>query len=78
MTQQTMLEISSPFDVHCPLGHGVAMFMIIGSFTANPQFIVKLYKTGEVRSVDSNDIRVYGSPSYGESLTPEIPEGWIK
>jgi hypothetical protein len=78
MMQQTLLEINSPFDVHCPLGYGVALFLVAGSFTSNPQFIVKLYNTGEVKSVDTNDIRIYGSPSYGEALKPEIPNGWKK
>lgn len=78
MTQQTILELSNPFDVHTPLGHTVAMFLIIGSFTSNPQLICKIYRTVIIKSFDTNDVRVYGSPSYGEPLVPEIPEGWIK
>lgn len=73
---QTILEINSPFDVHCPLGHAVALFLIAGSYSSNPQFIVKLYKTGEIKSVDTNDIRMYGSPTYGEPLIPNIPNDW--
>lgn len=77
MTQQTMLELANPFDVHTPLGHGIAMFLIAGSYAANPQFIVKLYDSGQIKSFDSNDVLMYGSPTYGEPLKPEtIPTTW--
>ena len=78
MTQQTLLEISDRFDVHTPLGYGLAMFLVCGSSTSNPQLIVKLYNSGILKSFDLNDIRVYGSPSYGEDIKPQIPENWIK
>jgi hypothetical protein len=70
MIIQTIHEILNPFDVETPLGYGVAIFMIAGSIHSNPQFIVKLYETGEVRTVDQNDIKIYGNPTAGESLTP--------
>jgi len=35
-----------------------------------PQFIVRFYNTGELRTVDQNDLRVYGNPTAGESLKP--------
>lgn len=77
MIVQTIHEILNPFDVYVKeLGHGVAMFMIAGSITSNPQFMVKFYHTGDIRTVDQNDIKIYGNPTAGEKLIPEIPEEW--
>ena len=70
MIVQTIHEILNPFDVETPLGYGVALFLIAGSVHSNPQFIVKMYDTGILRTVDQNDIRVYGNPSAGEKLEP--------
>jgi hypothetical protein len=70
MIVQTIHEILNPFDVETPLGYGVAIFMIAGSIHSNPQFIIKLYNSGDVRTVDQNDIKIYGNPSNGESLIP--------
>jgi hypothetical protein len=71
MIIQTIHEIVNPFDVEVKkLGHGVAIFMIAGSIHSNPQFIVRLYNTGEVRTVDQNDIQIYGNPTTGEPLVP--------
>jgi len=71
MIIQTIHEILNPFDVETPLGYGVAIFMIAGSIHSNPQFIVKLYETGEVRTIDQNDIKIYGNPTAGETLKPK-------
>jgi hypothetical protein len=72
MIIQTIHEILNPFDVEVrELGHGVALFIIAGSIHSNPQFIVRFYHTGELRTVDQNDIRVYGNPTAGESLNPK-------
>lgn len=72
MIVQTIHEILNPFDVEVrELGHGVALFMIAGSIHSNPQFIVRFYHTGEIRTVDQNDLRVYGNPTSGESLQPK-------
>lgn len=72
MITQIIHEIVNPFDVEVrELGYGVAIFMIAGSIHSNPQFIVRLYNTGELRTVDQNDLRVYGNPSAGESLAPK-------
>ena len=77
MITQTIHEIHNPFDVYVKeLGHCLAMFLISGSVTSNPQFIVKIYHSGELRTVDQNDMRVYGNPSAGEKLVPEIPMEW--
>jgi hypothetical protein len=73
MTVQTIHEILNPFDVEVKdLGYGVALFMIAGSIHSNPQFIVRFYHTGVLRTVDQNDIKVYGNPSNGENLKPSI------
>jgi hypothetical protein len=71
MIIQTIHEIVNPFDVETPLGYGVAIFMIAGSIHSNPQFIIRLYETGEVRTVDQNDIKIYGNPTAGETLKPK-------
>ena len=71
MIVQTIHEILNPFDVQTPLGYGVALFMIAGSIHSNPQFVVKMYDTGILRTIDQNDIRVYGNPSNGEKLIPQ-------
>ena len=71
MIIQTIHEIVNPFDVEVKkLGHGVALFMIAGSIHSNPQFIIRFYNTGEVRTVDQNDIQIYGNPTTGEPLKP--------
>jgi hypothetical protein len=72
MIVQTVHEILNPFDVEVrELGYGVALFLITGSIHSNPQFIVRFYHTGELRTVDQNDLRVYGNPTAGESLKPK-------
>jgi hypothetical protein len=72
MIVQTIHEILNPFDVEVrELGYGVALFMIAGSIHSNPQFVVRFYHTGELRTVDQNDITVYGNPTTGESLIPK-------
>ncbi len=71
MIVQTIHEILNPFDVEVrKLGHGVVLFMIAGSIHSNPQFIVRFYHSGDIRTVDQNDIKIYGNPTTGESLKP--------
>jgi len=78
MITQTVHEIHNPFDAYAKqLGECLVMFMITGSVTSNPQFIVRIYHSGLIRTVDQNDLIVYGNPTTGESLTPPIPEDWI-
>ena len=43
---------------------------------SNSILYVKMEKTGELKHFDSNDVRLYGSPTYGEDLVPPIPSGW--
>jgi len=71
MIYQTIHEIMNPFDVDTPIGYGVALFMISGSIHSNPQFVVRFYDTGIVRTIDQNDIKIYGNPTTGEKLKPE-------
>lgn len=65
MIVQTIHEILNPFDVSTPLGDGTALFVIAGSIHSNHQFIVRMYNTGDVRTIDQNDIRIYGNPMDG-------------
>lgn len=79
MIVQTVHELVNPFDAYArELGHCLVMFMIVGSVHSNPQFIVRIYDSGIVRTVDQNDLILYGNPTTGESLTPPIPEDWCK
>lgn len=70
MIIQSIHEIVNPFDVETPLGYGVALFIISGSIHSNPQFIVRIYNSGIIRTIDQNDIRIYGNPTTGEPLKP--------
>ena len=64
---QTIHEIQDPFDVKTPLGEGTALFLIAGSMHSNPNFIVRLYESGDLRTFDQNDIKVYGNPMQGNA-----------
>jgi hypothetical protein len=77
MTHQTLLELSEPLTVHTPLGKGTALIVTTPSYLGNSTWYVKL-DNGEIKHFDSNDIRIYGSPTYGESLVPKIPHEWVK
>lgn len=77
MITQTIHEIHNPFDGYVRhLGECLVMFLISGSVTSNPQFIVRIYSNGLVRTVDQNDLIIYGNPSCGEPLVPYIPDDW--
>jgi hypothetical protein len=79
MILQGVHEILNPFDAFAKgLGYCLVMFMIPGSVTSNPQFVVRIYENGFLRTVDQNDLIVYGNPTAGEKLIPEIPENWKK
>lgn len=76
---QTIHEIENPFDVYVrELGHAMCLFLISGSVSSNPQFIVRIYHSGDIRTVDQNDVKMYGNPTAGEKLVPEIPKEWEK
>lgn len=77
MITQTIHEIHNPFDAFArELGECLVMFLISGSVTSNPQFIVRIYETGLLRTVDQNDLILYGNPTANEPLVPNIPEDW--
>lgn len=77
MTHQTILEVSNPFDVYVKeLGEAMVKFIILGSTSSNPQYIVRLYGSGFNRVVDMRDIIEYGNPTTGEPLIPSIPIEW--
>lgn len=76
MTHQTILELSNPLDGFAKhLGYCMAMYLIMPSSLSNPQFIVRIYGSGDVRVVDQNDIKLYGNP-FIDGLNPPIPEEW--
>lgn len=77
MMQQTMLELANPFDAFAKhIGYVLVKYMFIGSSSSNPQFMVKVYHKGDLRTVDQNDLKEYGNPAAGEKLEPPIPEDW--
>jgi hypothetical protein len=77
MITQTIHEIHNPFDGYArQLGECLVMFMIAGSVTSNPQFVIRVYNTGILRTVDQNDLIIYGNPTAGEELVPNIPADW--
>ena len=77
MITQTIHEIHNPFDAYArQLGECLVMFMFGGSVTSNPQFVVRIYETGMIRTVDQNDLIIYGNPTAGEDLVPDIPADW--
>lgn len=77
MIVQSMHEVVNPFDVYVrKLGPALVRFIIAGSTSSNPQYVVRVYGTGEHRVVDMRDLLEYGNPSAGEALVPPIPEGW--
>ena len=77
MIVQGIHEVVNPFDVYVrTLGRGLVRFLFAGSTSSNPQYLVRLYGSGQHRVVDMVDIIEYGNPSAGEPLIPPIPEGW--
>jgi hypothetical protein len=76
MTHQTILEVSNPFDVYVRhKGDGMVKFIILGSTSCNPQYIVRLYGSGNHLVVDMTDLKEYGMPS--QELDLDIPESWM-
>jgi hypothetical protein len=74
---QTMMELSNPFDAYAKqLGRCLVKYIVLGSTSSNPQYIVRLYHSGDHRVIDMTEIKEYGNPSAGESIIPEMPEDW--
>lgn len=76
MTHQTLLELAEGWTVYTPLGRGTVLIVTTPSYLGNSTVYVKLDKTGALKHFDTNDIRLTGSPTYGENLIPQLPEGW--
>lgn len=77
MIIQTTHEVVNPFDVYVrKLGPALVRYIFTGSTSSNPQYLVRVYSSGQHRVVDMTDLVEYGNPSAGESLVPPIPEGW--
>lgn len=75
---QSIHEIKDQFDAYAyKLGYCVVLFLIAGSRHSNPQFLIKLYKTGVLKMVDMNSLITYGDPSWGENLIPHMPQDWL-
>lgn len=78
MIQQTIHELYEGWTVHTPIGRGTALLITTPSYLSNSIVYVKIEETGELKHFDANDIRIYGSPTYGENLVPKIPQAWEK
>jgi hypothetical protein len=78
MVMQTMIELANPFDAYArKLGDCLVLFLIAGSVSCNPQFIVRIKKSGDLRTVDQNDLKVYGNPGdSSDTFIPKIPDDW--
>lgn len=77
MTFQTIYELSEGWSVRTPLGPGTVLLITTPSYLSNPVVYVKL-DTGELKLFDTNDIALYGSPTYGEQRIPEKAKEWMK
>ncbi len=76
-----ILEVNDPLDCYVrELGEASIRFIVWGSLNSNPQFLVRLYGSGEMRVADMTDVRVYGNPGDKRDgkLIPPIPYGWEK
>lgn len=72
-----MLELSEGWTVWTPLGRGTALLITTPCYLGNSTLYVKL-EDGQLKHFDSNDVRLEGSPTYGEALIPPLPENWKK
>lgn len=68
-------ELREGWDVYTPLGHGTGLVLYDPAYLNNGVLLVKL-DDGRLKYFDTNDIRMSGSPTYGEQLIPKLPEGW--
>jgi hypothetical protein len=75
---QTIHELADGWTVETPLGTGTALLITTPSYLSNSIVYVKLDSTSELKHFDSNDIRLYGSETYGETLIPKTPNSWKK
>lgn len=77
MIKQSLLELATPLDAFVRnIGPCTVLFLVLAA--PSPKFIVRVSGKGDLRTVDMEDIKVYGDPATGEALIPEIPKDWIK
>jgi hypothetical protein len=78
MISQVIHELAEGWSVLTPLGSGTALLITTPSYLSNSILYVKMDDTSELKHFDSNDVRLYGSPTYDESLIPKTPNSWKK
>ncbi len=66
-------RIQPPIHVRTPLGNGWALFLIDYGHDWNTVWVVNLFKTGQVKHFDANDIRITGNPTWGVP-NPDAPK----
>lgn len=72
-------EFADPPDAYVRShGEGSIRLVCWGSINANPQFLVRLYGSGKLLTVDQSDLRVAGNPGDPRDGTPGwiVPENW--
>lgn len=66
-----VLQLNPQIKVLTPLGFGWAYFLIDYGQDTNPIFVVRLDVDGQVKSFESNSIKIEGNPMFGlPFLTP--------
>lgn len=78
MVHQTMIEWSSPAEGFARgLGDCIILQNTLGCYSCNPQFLVMLTESGELRTVDQNCLALYGNPSDGRyGIESELIKKW--
>jgi hypothetical protein len=79
VTTTYLLELADPLDCYVRRhGEGSVRFLCWGSVNSNPGFLVRLYGSGKMLTVDQSDLRVAGNPGDPRDGTPgyTIPDDW--
>lgn len=77
MTHQTMIEWTSPAECYVKgLGDCLILQNTLGCYSCNPQFLVMILLTGELRTIDQNNLALYGNPSAGQKLESDLIKQW--
>lgn len=63
-----ILQLNPPIQVHTPLGNGWALLIIDYCININSVWIVRLDLDGQIKHIESNDIKVAGNPMLGLPL----------
>jgi hypothetical protein len=64
----TLIQCNPQIEVLTPLGRGWTFFIIDYGLNINSIWVVRLNKTGEVKHIESNDIKIEGNPMLGLPL----------